>query len=298
MRKFIFNKNINTAIILSCITIITGCISTCKKSGDYCSVKYPVLLVHGIAFRDETLFLKYWGSIPFSLEKRGAKVFTGKQQAYGTIRMNAQILKERVEEILEKTGSKKVNIIAHSRGGLESRYMISMLGMSDKVASLTTLATPHRGSPIADYIILHAKDRLIIGVIFDFFARIIGDTHPESLNAAIELTTYKMKEFNETVRDAEAVYYQSYASRIDNTFRNSFWKKIYEIVADREGANDGLVSVESAKWGNFRGVVSCDGEPRVTHADIVGLHILSNEYCFDADDFICGIVHELKLAGY
>ena len=44
-----------------------------------------------------------------------------------------------------------VHIIAHSMGGLDARYMISRLDMADRVLSLTTIATPHRGSPFADW---------------------------------------------------------------------------------------------------------------------------------------------------
>lgn len=293
-----FIKKIISALLLLFIVPSSGCISTCRKDKDYCASKYPVLLVHGVAFRDETLSLKYWGSIPSSLEKKGAAVFTGNQQAYGTIKANAEHLKARVNEILKITGSEKVNIIAHSRGGLESRYMISLPGMSDKVASLTTLATPHRGSSMADYIIRHFADKKMIAVIIDFYAKIIGDTNPESLKSAIELTTYKMNQFNKTVKDSDKVYYQSYACAIDENFSNPFWKKMYSITAAKEGPNDGLVSVTSAQWGNFRGVVSCDGKPLVTHADIVGMHFLSKEYCFDADDFFRTIVHELKMSGY
>ena len=293
----LFNKFL-MAIIVFILFIMPGCVSKCRTGEDYCASKYPVLLVHGIAFRDETFFVRYWGTIPETLEKYGAKVFTGNQQAYGTIESNAMHLKERVEEILKITGSEKVNIIAHSRGGLESRYMISMLGMENRVASLTTLATPHRGSAMADYIIKHAGDKQLMMVVLDFYARVIGDSSPESLNAGIELTTFKMKSFNKTVKDSKSVYYQSYASAIDGSFFNPMWKVMYKLTAAEEGVNDGLVSVNSAKWGKFRGVVTCDGKPLVTHSDIVGMHFLSGEDCFDADDFISTIVHELKLSGY
>lgn len=276
----------------------TGCISNRKNNNDYCSTKYPVILVHGVAFRDETFFIKYWGDIPSILEQSGAKVFTGKQQAYGTIKNNAQQLKERVDEVLKITGSGKVNIIAHSRGGLESRYMITMLGMENKVASLTTLATPHRGSTIADFIIKLTADKKQLAVVFDFYARVIGDDDPESFNAASELTTVKMESFNNQVKDSKSVYYQSYAAAIDENFFNPLWKAMNDRIAEIEGANDGLVSVKSAKWGKFRGVVNCDGKPLVTHADIFGMHFLSGENCFDAGEFVRNIVHELKESGY
>ena len=44
-----------------------------------------------------------------------------------------------------------VHILAHSLGGLDSRYMISKLDMAERVLSLTTLGTPHRGTTFADW---------------------------------------------------------------------------------------------------------------------------------------------------
>lgn len=63
---------------------------------------------------------------------------------------NAGILREKIFEILRENGEEKVNIIAHSKGGLDSRYLISGLHMAPYVASLTTICTPHRGSMLAD----------------------------------------------------------------------------------------------------------------------------------------------------
>ena len=292
-----FNKTLTYPIFLS-LLITNSCMKNYKTESEYCASRYPVILVHGIAFRDKTFFFKYWGEIPSLLKKDGAIIFTGNQQAYGSIEANAKQLKMRVEEILKTTGSEKVNIIAHSRGGLEARFMISILGMDKKVASLTTLATPHRGSIMADYIIKNIHDRNIIIGVLDFYAKIIGDDSPESLNAGIELTTDKMNEFNNTVNDSKQVYYQSYACAIDSNFFNPLWRKMFDIIAEKEGINDGLVSVNSAKWGRFRGVVSCNVKPLVTHSDIVGMHILSGENCFDEVDFFRNIVHELKTSGY
>jgi triacylglycerol lipase len=294
---YLYNKVI-VFILISASVIFSRCISTCKSESTYCASKYPVLLVHGIAFRDKTFFIKYWGKIPESLKRKGAVVFTGGQEAYGTIENNALSLKKKVDEILADTGAEKVNIIAHSRGGLEARYMISMAGMENKVASLTTLSTPHRGSAMADYIIKHAGNKKVFTAIIDFYAKVIGDDNPESLNAGRELTTDSMMKFNDKVKDSPHVYYQSYTSVIGENFGNPLWKAMYKLVANKEGPNDGLVSATSAKWGAFRGLVTCNGKQLVTHADIVGMHFLSGETCFNADQFMAEIVHELKDKGY
>ncbi len=269
-----------------------------RAKSDYCRTVYPVVLVHGIAFRDKTIMIKYWGNIPEVLEENGAVVYTGGQDAYGTISENALTLKKSIITILAKTGSSKVNIIAHSRGGIEARYMISMLGMEDKVASLTTVATPHRGSTMADIIMKRMSDSSILPVLVDFYAKIIGDESPSGYNAGTELTTAKMKEFNLKVRDSKLVYYQSYAGSIDDRFGSFLWRKMYDAVKKYEGENDGLVSVDSAKWGTFRGVVKCGDRAAVSHSDIIGMHFLTGETCFDEIAFYKELVHDLKMMGY
>jgi triacylglycerol lipase len=290
---------LNALWLAAAVVMIVGCSSfSCKPSSDYCASKYPVVLVHGIGFRDRTFLMNYWGSVPAELRKNGARVFTGGQDAYGVVAGNAETLKRQILSILNETGSEKVNIIAHSRGGIESRYMISSLGMEDRVASLTTIATPHRGSVMSDIIMNRISDASALGVVVDFYAKIIGDQNPSSFNAGEELTRGFMKKFNETVPDASQVYYQSYAAEIDEKILNLLWRKMYTTVYKYEGKNDGLVSIESAKWGNFRGVMSCDGKARVSHADAAGMMFLTGTFCFDAPAFYRELIHELKLKGY
>ena len=110
-----------------------------------CKTKYPVLLVHGAGFRDLKLPL-YWGRIPGVLQDHGAEVFFGGQDAWGSTRENAKMLVQRIEELCRQTGSEKLNLIAHSKGGLEARMAASSLGAGDRIASITTIATPHHGS--------------------------------------------------------------------------------------------------------------------------------------------------------
>jgi triacylglycerol lipase len=276
-----------------------ACSSTHVKPGyDYCATQYPVILVHGISLRDRALLVRYWGNVPDVLKQNGAVVHAGGQDAYGIISHNAAVLKKNILEVLEATKSRKVNIIAHSRGGLDSRYMISILGMEDKVASLTTIATPHRGSSMADLIMKRVPEGSIVPDIINFFAKIFGDENPESYNAGLELTRESMKKFNRKVADAPEVYYQSYAAIIDDSFPNLIWRSMYSKIKKYEGANDGLVSVDSAKWGNYRGLMTCEGKFRASHVDVVGMHFLTGVYCFKAADFYRELVHELKLKGY
>ena len=120
--------------------------------------KYPILMIHGVGFRDLKWPL-YWGRIPAALERTGAVLFYGQQDCWARIEDNAKTIKARIRQILEETNSEKINIVAHSKGGLEARMAASSLGMGDKIASITTIGTPHRGSKTIDKL-LRAPDSL------------------------------------------------------------------------------------------------------------------------------------------
>jgi triacylglycerol lipase len=117
-----------------------------------------------MGFRDSK-YIGYWGRIPKSLEEIGCKIYFGYQDSNADIETNGKHLAERIDQIIHETGAEKVNIIAHSKGGLDSRYAISSLHMGDKVASLTTISTPHHGSKTVD-ILMRVPHPLIKFVCF------------------------------------------------------------------------------------------------------------------------------------
>jgi triacylglycerol lipase len=103
-----------------------------------------VILVNGLAVRDGK-GAGSWGRIPAFLRDCGVDLYFGGTDAWGRIETNAELLKLRVEEVLRETGKERVNIIAHSAGGINSRYMIWNYDMGSRVASLTTISTPPPG---------------------------------------------------------------------------------------------------------------------------------------------------------
>ena len=113
--------------------------------------RFPIVLVHGLGMKD-TFFMKSWGWIDRILRVQGYTVYKSSVDGFGTVAGNAAQLKEEIRKIHEETGAEKVNIIAHSKGGLDAKYMIQQMDMAKRVASLTTLCTPHKGSPIASFI--------------------------------------------------------------------------------------------------------------------------------------------------
>jgi len=56
------------------------------------------------------------------------------------------------EQLRAQARGRGVNMLAHSMGGLDSRYLISHLRPTDYAPlSLTSVSTPHRGSPFMDW---------------------------------------------------------------------------------------------------------------------------------------------------
>ena len=131
-----------------------------RKENDICGTRYPLLMVHGVFFRDFRYF-NYWGRIPKELKKNGAEIYLGEQQSAASVQDSAAELAEKIGSIISETGCGKVNIIAHSKGGLDARYAVSRLGMDKYVASLTTVNTPHRGCIFADSLLQKAPDKLL-----------------------------------------------------------------------------------------------------------------------------------------
>lgn len=273
-------------------------LNAARKDKAVCKTRYPILFVHGVFFRDSNIF-NYWGRIPGELTKNGAVIFYGQQQSAASVRTSAEELAERIRGIVKDTGCEKVNIIAHSKGGLDSRYAISCLGMDKHVASLTTINTPHRGCIFADYLLekVPEKVRISIAEKYNNALRQLGDTNPDFISAVTDLTASHCKVFNESAPDVPGVYYQSVGSKMNRARSGRFPLNIaYPLVKHFDGENDGLVSVESAKWGERFTMISIDGKRGISHADIIDLN-RENIRGFDVREFYVGLAADLKKRG-
>lgn len=271
-----------------------------------CKTKYPVILVHGMGFRDRKIF-NYWGRIPKELEKRGCKVFYGNQDANATVHNNAVMLRKSLYNALEKSGSEKVNIIAHSKGGIDSRYLISSLKEYNRIASLSTIDTPHNGSETVDFL-MKFPDILVklTGKITDFFMYIQGDRKPDSYRVFHELTTDYMKKFNSENPDIPEVYYQSFGFRMKNPFSDIIMAFPYSVIRLIEHSDtDGLLTERAMRWTNFRGMYTSPERRGISHCDATDLRRRAfsgkkpqNEYeVSDIVDFYVKLVSELKEMG-
>lgn len=138
--------------------------------------------------------------------------------------------------------------------------MISQLKPKNvKVLSLTTIATPHRGSAVADWVFESIGQANLSG-IYKVVERVGMGT-----GAFAQLTTkYMAKEFNPKTPDVEDVRYFSYGAMMVRPGLFSAFRQSWKIMEGLEGDNDGLVSVNSARWGKYKGTLV-----DVSHLDLI-----------------------------
>lgn len=233
-----------------------------------CQTKYPILLLHGMGFHDRLPIHYYWGRIPRVLRKNGASVWFGDQDGNATTMSNARYLVRVIRRILAETGAEKINIIAHSKGGLEARYLVSSMGMGDVVASVTTISTPHNGSITVDTLLRKFPTIIRIGsAVTDLGRRCLGDRNPHTYWAICQFTTDYMHRFNKCNPDDPRVFYQSYAFVMKSPLSDPVMAIPNMIVRSFEGENDGLLTPRNAKWTNFRGVYTGPTGRGISHPD-------------------------------
>ncbi|QPG75566.1 hypothetical protein FOA43_002921 [Brettanomyces nanus] len=190
---------------------------------------------------------EYWHGIKQSLEKQGCQVLVAKVPPFANIQTRARALDafiqgkatswQRKHHSKEKV---KFNLVAHSMGGMDCRYLISKLEHNNyEVVSLTTISTPHRGTYAADFVMQRAPKELI-------------DRHFPSIR---QLTREYSARFNDKVRDDPTVKYFSFGASANPKFLNMYYLP-WSLISVEEGPNDGMVSINSCKWGKYMGCLN------------------------------------------
>ena len=271
-----------------------------RAAQQVCKTKYPLLLVHGVFFRDFDHF-NYWGRIPAELEKNGATIYYGEHNSAASVNDSALELEKRIKEIVEQTGCGKVNIIAHSKGGLDSRTAIATTSARQYVASLTTINTPHRGCEFADYLLgeIPPKQQEMIAKQYNTVAAKLGDKNPDFLAAVYDLTSEKCRERNEIIHDDPDIYYQSVGSVMNEASSGQFPLNFtYRLVKYFDGENDGLVGIDSFNWGSSLQMVRLEKKGRgISHGDMIDLN-RENLKGLDIREFYVQLVSDLRERGF
>lgn len=279
--------------------LITDSYASLRQTYD--TPKSPIVLAHGLLGFDELRIagsllpgVHYWRGITEALTANGIEVILTSVPPSASIEERAAKLSADIEK---KAGGKSVNIVAHSMGGLDARYMISRMKPGNvRVRSLTTVASPHRGSAFADYVFERiGKDRL--SDVYKALKKMNVET-----GAFSQLTTrYMVEEFNPKTPDREGVKYFSYGAMATPALWSAF-RGSHRIVEEAEGANDGLVSVESSRWGTYKGTLV-----GVSHLDLINWtnrlrwlvwEMVGNKRTFNAIAFYLDTADMLAKEGY
>jgi triacylglycerol lipase len=139
----------------------------------YTKTKYPIVLAHGLSgFRQLFGVVDYFFGIPSDLQSGGAKVFVTQVSAFASAEQRGEQLLQQIEFIASSTGAGKVNLIGHSQGGLDARYVMAV--RPDLIASLTTVATPHLGADFADFLLDNLAPGGFNETVLSAFANLLG----------------------------------------------------------------------------------------------------------------------------
>ncbi len=269
-----------------------------RKDQQICGTKYPILMVHGVFFRD-TAFFNYWGRIPKALEKNGARVFYGGHESAAAIADSAMELSERIESLVRKTGCEKVNIIAHSKGGLDCRYMIQHTKTREHVASLTTINTPHRGCEFADYLLNVIPEKLQqrVANTYNTCLRKLGDDMPDFMAAVKNLTHEFCKEFDAQTPLPEEIYCRCVGSIQNKAHGGKFPTNFtYALAKYFDGPNDGLVGIDSFQFCPDYTLLTTKAKRGISHGDVIDMN-REDILGFDVREFYVQLVADLKNRG-
>lgn len=267
---------------------------------------HPVVLVSGI---DGSAMFDWHPRIREQLRAHGVDAHHVRVLPWGTTAARAADLWQSLQGYRARYGS-KLNLVCWAVGGLDCRYLLSPHGLFsddqaahaevvDTIASITTVATPHRGTRVAEA----ALAALRSGTTEELLTALVGSdvTVPEdaALIATLEgLTPEALYAFNQVVDDQPDVLYQSWAgvsqlvdsvSSADQALITTHCPILFQHAGALDLSNpilwasysfsgsangddgrvvvspsDGMVSVASARWGEFRGCLAAD------HYDVVG----------------------------
>ena len=269
-----------------------------RKHLQVCKTKYPILLVHGVFFRDFK-YVNYWGRVPEALINNGATIYYGEHRSAASVADCGMELAEKIKEIVNNSGCEKINIIAHSKGGLDSRYAISNLGCEPYVASLTTINTPHRGCLFARYLLNNMPESVkeTIASGYNKAMATVGEKNSDFMAAVNDLTDESCSKLNQIMPDSDCIYKQSFGSRLNHAVNGKFPLNFtYPLVKKFGGENDGLVSKDSFEWGEKFTYLTVKGKRGLSHGDMIDLN-RENIPDFDIREFYVNIVSDLKNRG-
>ena len=218
-------------------------------------LKHPVFLCHGYGAIGSVVKSGPLHDPCMSIRSHGVVAIAPNTVPYAKIETRAENWIRLIQKFCKDHGYQKVNVVTHSMGGLDMRCALSKMDAGEFVESLTTIATPHQGSSLAD-LVLKTPDGVMekLSEMFDWFGdNMYPKTKSDALGSLEQLTCgYARDIFNPDHPDVDEVSYYSYSAAVGKGTKfpiNPVLRFQNNQIFDKEGENDAFVSVKSAKWG-------------------------------------------------
>jgi triacylglycerol lipase len=247
-------------------------------------VRAPVVLMHGFGVGASFRRGGHLHQEALYLRSRGVRAVAPNVSPYNTVQARTAQWARRLQRVLDETGADRLLLVAHSMGGLDARHLITKMGWHDVVDLLVTISTPHRGSAVAT-LVLNQPDlvrRWLTDVADWVGTHILEDGSANIRKALRELTPEHMEtRFNPDVPNHPDVTYWSYgcqAGRGTDTPIAPIFRYLNGYLYEREGPNDGIVSVRSARWGEYQATVNADHGRQVGLSSGLASHFDSNAF--------------------
>jgi pimeloyl-ACP methyl ester carboxylesterase len=274
------------------------CVLGCERE----TTRFPIVLVHGWTGWDAVGPLTYFYNVKDDLAGLGYPVHAVQLDPYNHTNVRAGQLADQLDDILPTWRARKVDLIGHSQGGIDSRGVIGTYGYGDRVSAVITIGSPHRGTFIADAALGLAPGPVedIAGLLLNFLGAVTAQQQSDAIASFESLSeAHMLGEFNPANPDDPRVQYISYTGRTCDAldFLDADldcqdlvdpligWS--YDILKLARGANDGLVTVDSAVWADYRGEMAAD------HIDEVGQVLGITDPKFDHLEFYRARAREL-----
>ena len=258
------------ALALACLATAAA-LPLSAQADTYTQTRHPIVLVHGLFGFDAVGPVNYWYGIPSALRSGGARVYVPQQSAANASEVRGEQLLAELRRLKAAYGHQKFNLIGHSHGGHTVRYVAAVA--PDLVASVTTMGTPHLGSPVADAIQAGTGvtgTTATVSALINGFASVISLLSgapglPQNSEAAmISLTTQGSAAFNQRFPQGRPTSHCGQGPASVNGVRYysaSGTSVITNVLDPLDGflglsslafwgqANDGLVGRCSSRWG-------------------------------------------------
>lgn len=252
-----------------------------RLRGGALAPRHPVVLLHGLGGFDQlplgTVNASYFRGLERLFEQHGVRVYRTTVPAFGTVEERAHALAYELVALSSRVGVRRFNLVAHSMGGLDARYAIAHhQQVRPLVASLITIGTPHRGTPIAD------MGSTVLGVpgLAKLLAR-LGLT----MGFVRDLSSAALAAFNDRVPDVKGVFYGSVVSAAPAGRVAPPLAPLAPLLA-RSGESDGVVPAASQAWGVVLAHVVAD------HWGEIGW-----SSCGDVEELFGTVLRELRARG-